>query len=178
MRPDIVDTMSETFFRTYYNSLLGRYVLVSSEKGVVCLLPEERAADKVSWWKRKSIKVQDDGDQNHEVISELDAYFAGRLFQFSVPLDLRGTDFQRRVWDFLCTIPYGETCSYGQVACAIGRPTASRAVGHANGCNPVAIIVPCHRVIGANGKLVGYGGGLDRKQALLDLEASGLSRLR
>jgi len=122
-------------------------------------------------WHRQSFKVQDAGSQNDEIIAELDAYFAGSLKKFSVPLDLRGTEFQRRVWELLLHIPYGETRSYGQIARAIGRPEASRAVGQAVGTNPVAIIVPCHRVIGASGGLVGYGGGLHRKQALLELEA-------
>lgn len=85
-------------------------------------------------------------------------------------LDLRGTEFQRRVWKALLTIPYGETRSYGEIAGQIGAPGAARAVGLANGHNPIAIIVPCHRVIGAAGKLTGYGGGLDRKQTLLTLE--------
>lgn len=105
-----------------------------------------------------------------EVVRQLDAYFAGELCDFDVRLDLRGTEFQRRVWEALLTIPYGETRSYGQIALQIGAPGAARAVGLANGHNPVAIIVPCHRVIGAAGKLTGYGGGLDRKQTLLTLE--------
>ena len=93
-----------------------------------------------------------------------------------MPLDMRGTAFQRQVWEALLTIPYGETRSYGEIAAAIGAPTASRAVGAANGSNPVSIIVPCHRVIGANGRLTGYGGGVHRKDALLALE-SGAQRL-
>ncbi|MCQ4361353.1 methylated-DNA--[protein]-cysteine S-methyltransferase [Mycobacterium gordonae] len=105
-----------------------------------------------------------------DVVGQLEAYFAGELSDFDVQLDLRGTDFQRRVWQALLTIPYGETRSYGQIADQIGAPGAARAVGLANGHNPVAIIVPCHRVIGAAGKLTGYGGGLDRKQTLLTLE--------
>lgn len=105
-----------------------------------------------------------------DVVRQLDAYFAGELCEFDVRLDLRGTEFQRRVWEALLTIPYGETRSYGQIALQIGAPGAARAVGLANGHNPVAIIVPCHRVIGAAGKLTGYGGGLDRKQSLLTLE--------
>jgi methylated-DNA-[protein]-cysteine S-methyltransferase len=109
-------------------------------------------------------------------MAELDAYFAGDLREFSIPLDLQGTEFQRRVWGLLLPIPYGETKSYGQIASALGRPKASRAVGQAIGTNPVAIIVPCHRVIGASGGLVGYGGGLHRKQALLDLEAGNLGK--
>ena len=106
----------------------------------------------------------------------LEAYFAKRLYKFDVPLDLRGTPFQRQVWNQLCSIPYGKTWSYLQVAQALGRVNCARAVGHANGSNPVSIVVPCHRVIGANGKLVGYGGGLARKKALLDLEIGVLNK--
>jgi methylated-DNA-[protein]-cysteine S-methyltransferase len=105
-----------------------------------------------------------------EVIGQLDEYFAGERTEFDLPMNMIGTDFQRQVWAALCEIPYGETVSYGQLADRIGRPTASRAVGLANGRNPVSIIVPCHRVVGANGTLVGYGGGLDRKRHLLDFE--------
>ena len=105
-----------------------------------------------------------------DVVEQLAAYFAGELTEFDVRLRLEGTAFQRRVWNALLEIPYGETWSYGKLAAHIGQPTAFRAVGLANGRNPVAIIVPCHRVIGASGKLVGYGGGIDRKTVLLDLE--------
>ncbi|BBX95690.1 methylated-DNA--[protein]-cysteine S-methyltransferase [Mycobacterium lacus] len=105
-----------------------------------------------------------------DAVDQLSAYFAGELTEFDVELDLRGTEFQQRVWEALQTIPYGETRSYGEIAEQIGAPGAARAVGLANGHNPVAIIVPCHRVIGSSGSLVGYGGGLDRKQALLELE--------
>jgi methylated-DNA-[protein]-cysteine S-methyltransferase len=101
---------------------------------------------------------------------QLDAYFAGKLRAFDLPLSPRGTAFQQRVWAALLRIPYGVTRSYGQQAAAIGSPTAVRAVGLANGRNPIAIIVPCHRVIGADGGLTGYGGGIARKRLLLDLE--------
>ncbi|NEY34745.1 methylated-DNA--[protein]-cysteine S-methyltransferase [Streptomyces sp. PRKS01-65] len=104
------------------------------------------------------------------VEEQLQAYFTGELREFSLPLRLAGTPFQRRVWDELNRIPYGETRTYGELAGALGIPSASRAVGLANGRNPVSIIVPCHRVIGANGSLTGYGGGLDRKRRLLDFE--------
>ena len=104
---------------------------------------------------------------------QLKAYFAGKLKAFDLPLAAEGTDFQKRVWDALCRILYGSTASYGEIAQAIGNPAASRAVGLANGQNPIAIIVPCHRVIGKNGKLVGYGGGLEHKQTLLKLEGIG-----
>ncbi|MEW1640756.1 methylated-DNA--[protein]-cysteine S-methyltransferase [Streptomyces sp. NPDC091219] len=103
--------------------------------------------------------------------AQLRAYFAGELKEFTLPLRLHGTPFQQRVWDQLLRIPYGETRSYGDLADALGNPGASRAVGLANGKNPVGIIVPCHRVVGANGSLTGYGGGLDRKQRLLDFES-------
>jgi len=101
---------------------------------------------------------------------QLDEYFAGTRRTFDVPLAPRGTGFQQRVWRALCAIPFGATCSYGELARTIGRPAASRAVGAANGRNPIAIIVPCHRVIGANGTLTGYGGGLATKSWLLDHE--------
>ena len=105
-----------------------------------------------------------------DAVEQLSAYFAGELKDFDLRLEFRGTDFQRRVWAALRTIPYGETRSYGEIAEQIGSPTAFRAVGLANGHNPIAVIVPCHRVIGANGSLTGFGGGLDRKRALLDME--------
>jgi methylated-DNA-[protein]-cysteine S-methyltransferase len=105
-----------------------------------------------------------------EVVDQLTAYFAGELTEFDLTLGMEGTAFQRRVWSALVEIPYGETVSYGQLATRIGQPSASRAVGLANGRNPIAIIVPCHRVIGSTGALVGYGGGLDRKRRLLELE--------
>lgn len=105
-----------------------------------------------------------------DAAEQLDAYFAGELQEFDLPLRLSGTEFQRRVWNALRTIPYGETRTYGEIAQQIGAPTAFRAVGLANGHNPIAVIVPCHRVIGANGSLTGFGGGLERKSALLELE--------
>jgi methylated-DNA-[protein]-cysteine S-methyltransferase len=105
-----------------------------------------------------------------DAVEQLDAYFAGERSDFNLELSLMGSEFQRRVWQALLTIPYGETRSYGQIADQIGASGAARAVGLANGRNPIAIIVPCHRVIGANGSLTGYGGGLDRKRSLLELE--------
>jgi methylated-DNA-[protein]-cysteine S-methyltransferase len=112
-------------------------------------------------------------DAFREVIAQLDAYFNGELTEFSVPLAPQGTKFQLAVWTELTRIPYGVTSTYGEIALAIGKSlVASRAVGAANGSNPISIIVPCHRVIGANGGLTGYGGGLDRKLNLLKLEGS------
>ncbi|MEU6096296.1 methylated-DNA--[protein]-cysteine S-methyltransferase [Streptomyces sp. NPDC047079] len=105
-----------------------------------------------------------------EAMEQLKAYFEGELREFTLELRLHGTPFQRGVWDRLRRIPYGETRSYGELATALGNPGASRAVGLANGRNPIGIIVPCHRVIGTGGSLTGYGGGLDRKRRLLDFE--------
>ena len=106
-----------------------------------------------------------------EVLSQLEAYFAGGLTAFTVPVAPRGTPFQTRVWAALLAVPHGTTISYGEQARRLGVPNASRAVGAANGRNPVSIVVPCHRVIGGNGSLTGYGGGLERKKWLLDFEA-------
>ena len=119
-------------------------------------------------------------DQNvllRETTRQLEAYFAGDLKIFELPLDMQGTAFQTRVWDELLRIPYGETRSYMQVAVAVSAPNAVRAVGAANGANPVPIVVPCHRVIGSSGKLTGYGGGLPLKKRLLELEGSLAMRL-
>ena len=110
-----------------------------------------------------------------EVAAQLDAYFAGERTDFDVALAPRGTEFQRRVWAALLEIPYGETRTYGELAAALGKPNACRAVGAANGRNPIGVIIPCHRVIGSTGGLTGYGGGLDRKRALLELEAGSVA---
>lgn len=118
--------------------------------------------------------VADDG-AFPDAVKQLQAYFAGELTDFDLRLDMVGTAFQKKVWAALLTIPYGETRSYGEIARQIGAPGAFRAVGLANGHNPIGIIVPCHRVIGANGSLTGYGGGLDRKRALLEMEKSRVS---
>ena len=106
-----------------------------------------------------------------EATSQLRAYFAGELREFDLPLTPAGTPFQREVWAALREIPYGHTISYAQLAAVVGRPGSARAVGAANGRNPIAVVIPCHRVIGASGALTGYGGGLGRKRLLLDLEA-------
>jgi methylated-DNA-[protein]-cysteine S-methyltransferase len=105
-----------------------------------------------------------------EAAEQLEDYFAGRRTEFDLPVVLAGTPFQRRVWAALREIPFGKTLSYGQLADRIGQPSAARAVGLANGRNPIGVIVPCHRVVGSNGRLTGYGGGVERKQYLLDFE--------
>ena len=126
-----------------------------------------RALPDMSGW-------QQDGEALAPYLAEFDAYFAGRLQRFTLPLAANGTAFQQTVWQALCEIPYGETRSYGEIARVIGKPSASRAVGAANGRNPLSIIVPCHRVIGQNGNLTGYAGGLPIKQELLRLEGIAL----
>lgn len=117
------------------------------------------------------------GESEHltQLETELGAYFSGALRQFTVPMDVTGTEFERTIWAQLLQIPYGETRCYGDIATAIGKPKASRAVGRANGANYLSILIPCHRVIEAGGGLRGYGGGLWRKQFLLELERKGLS---
>jgi methylated-DNA-[protein]-cysteine S-methyltransferase len=124
--------------------------------------------------------ISDDWQQGHSLLTEtahqLDAYFAKKLKIFTIPLLPQGTTFQKQVWQALVEIPFGETCSYGDIATKIKNPKSSRAVGMANNRNPIAIIIPCHRVIGASGKLVGYGGGLSVKQSLLALELQSLKQ--
>jgi O-6-methylguanine DNA methyltransferase len=154
----------ETLYYSIWQSPIGPLTLVASERGLVAL--EFRAK-----LKRKSATTFLCSDEKLAPYRrELEQYFAGELRQFTVPLDLRGTDFQMRCWQALLKIPYGETRTYAQQARAVGKPQAFRAVGMANHDNPIAIIVPCHRVIASDGKLGGYGGGLPLKQNLLDLE--------
>lgn len=122
----------------------------------------------------KGAQVDPDWEYNAALrcpaVDQLESYFAGSLREFDLPLVLRGTDFQKRVWQQLAEIRYGETTTYGAIAAQLGKPTASRAVGAANGQNPIAIVLPCHRVIGQTGKLTGYAGGLDKKEKLLRFE--------
>lgn len=122
-----------------------------------------------------SARIVPDDQQNELALSEIHAYLRGRLRQFTVPVDLRGTEFQKSVWNAIASIPYGQTTSYGELAESIGRPKATRAVGQATGANPVPIIVPCHRVIGSSGGLTGFAGGLPLKERLLGLEQGTLS---
>lgn len=157
------------------NGPLGKMVAGATPKGV-CYLnwPEtERTPDIAMQITRRYQMPLRPGSNRHlkKLEKELVAYFMGTLTRFQVALDAAGTPFEQSVWDRLLKIPYGETRSYGQVAASLGRPKAARAVGRANGSNPIAIVVPCHRVIGANGTLRGYGGELWRKKRLLDLEA-------
>ena len=169
--------MTETLFLRRCDNPLGTYLLVSSQQGVVYVNPEDKMGNLLARWEQKGIQIQDGGEYNDALATQLDAYFAGKLRHFSVPLDLRGTPFQLKVWERLLDIPFGETRSYRQIAKTLGRPRSARPVGQAVGRNPVSIVVPCHRVIGSNGDLIGYGGGLPRKQALLELEATALKKV-
>ncbi|MFF7278270.1 methylated-DNA--[protein]-cysteine S-methyltransferase [Streptomyces griseorubiginosus] len=150
---------------TVIDSPYGPLTLVA-EDGVLCGL---YMTDQRHRPPQESFGTPDD-EPFGEAEEQLEAYFAGELKEFTLELRLHGTPFQRTVWDQLRRIPYGETRGYGELADALGNPKASRAVGLANGKNPIGIIVPCHRVVGANGSLTGYGGGLERKQRLLDFE--------
>jgi methylated-DNA-[protein]-cysteine S-methyltransferase len=149
------------------DSPVGKLKLVASDKGLAGVLWERENTRPVPL----SEAVE---DKQHPVLVEteqqLGEYFAGKRKTFSIALDLRGTQFQKDVWEALLAIPFGETRSYGQLAKQLGNPRATRAVGAANGRNPVSIIVPCHRVIGSSGKLTGFGGGLETKAHLLSLE--------
>ena len=155
------------------DSPIGRLKLVATDEGLAGLLWENDRPRRV----RLNIETE---DNRHPVLIEterqLEEYFAGQRKEFAVKLDLAGTAFQRKVWNALLTIPFGETRSYGQIARQIGNPGAARAVGAANGRNPVSIIAPCHRVIGSTGKLTGFAGGLDAKAHLLALEGAKTER--
>ncbi len=150
---------------------IGKLWIASTEKGLlhIGLSGEEKFKATLKRLQPGAKWVEDDG-QNAEILRQLREYFAGKRKSFQLPLDLSGSEFQLKVWRALMEIPYGQTVSYAEVAAKIGRPAAIRAVGQANHCNPIPIIIPCHRVIGADGRLVGFGGGLDMKRRLLELE--------
>lgn len=167
----------------YYRHLAtpcGRLLLAATDRGLCRvgfespLALEDELAGLASWASSAGagtdISLVSGGGMTGEAVGQLEQYFAGRRESFSLPLDLYGTTFQKQVWQALTTIPYGERRSYKQMAEAIGSPKAVRAVGGANNRNPIPIIIPCHRVVGADGSLTGYAGGLDLKQLLLGLE--------
>lgn len=156
-----------TYFYKIINSPVGVLNLVASNKGLVAIL----------WGEDNRVRLNPVAkDENHAVLVEaekqLNDYFAGNLKKFSLKLDFIGTEFQKKVWKALLTIPFGETRTYGEIATQIGSPKAVRAVGAASGKNPISIIVPCHRVIGSNGKLTGFAGGLETKAYLLGIEST------
>lgn len=155
----------------YYKTIpspVGELTLIANDTALTAILWENEDPDRVRLTPLEENK-------KHPILLEterqLNAYFAGNLKKFSVKLAFTGTEFQKKVWNALVTIPFGETRSYAQIASQIGHPTAVRAVGAANGKNPISIIAPCHRVIGSNGKLTGFAGGLKAKALLLDLES-------
>lgn len=146
---------------------VGRLLLAGDEEGRLSRISFQNGSDRV----KPADGWQLSEEPFREAIAQLQAYFAGRLRHFDLALATEGTPFQREVWSMLRTIPYGEVVSYGEMARRLGRPNAYRAVGAANGRNPIPIVIPCHRVIGSGGSLTGFGGGLAIKRRLLDLEA-------
>jgi len=159
----------------YYNSPLGQILLVANDEAVTGLhfVGEKYYPAIDNAWRH-----QPNAKLIVRVRKQLDEYFAGKRQDFDLAVDPAGTPFQRGVWRALQKIPYGATMNYGALAQRIGKPSASRAVGAANGRNPISIVIPCHRVIGANGDLTGYAGGMERKAALLRLEAGGAGEFR
>lgn len=160
--------MNETTICRIVDSPVGPLTIAGRDDGTVthlCMAEQRHAPRQLSSWTR------DDGAFS-DAARQLKEYFARKRRSFDFPMDMAGTAFQRLVWNALREIPYGETATYGEIAATIGRPSACRAVGLANGRNPIAIVVPCHRVIGKSGALTGYGGGLSRKEQLLALEGA------
>jgi methylated-DNA-[protein]-cysteine S-methyltransferase len=154
-------------YTTTVDSPCGPLICVVDEDGAVVRIAfsHGRDAQKIS-----TLELIEDSGRTAEVRRQLDEYFAGKREEFDLPLAPRGTPFELSVWDELRRIPFGETRSYADIARALGKPAATRAVGRANGANPIPIVVPCHRVIGSNGSLTGFGGGLEAKARLLELE--------
>lgn len=174
----------ELLYTTRIESPLGPLFLAASEHGLVALefdrrlpgqqtiRPNPRDLQKESKARRPQLDFEDSPPKLCPYVTELNEYFSGRRRTFDFPLDLRGTPFELACWRALLAIPYGETRTYSHIARAVGKPNAFRAVGMANNRNPVAIVVPCHRVIASDGTLCGYGGGLDVKRRLLELEGA------
>jgi O-6-methylguanine DNA methyltransferase len=170
----------EILHSTMFTSPVGPLFLAASDRGLVALefdarLPGQqtiRPNPRDLRAETKAVRFEESASALRQYVRELEEYFAGKRREFEFVLDLRGTDFQLACWRALLAIPYGETRSYGDIARAVGRPQGFRAVGMANNRNPVAIVVPCHRVIASDGTLCGYGGGLDVKRKLLELEGA------
>jgi AraC family transcriptional regulator, regulatory protein of adaptative response / methylated-DNA-[protein]-cysteine methyltransferase len=165
-RPDVFFTLIESPIGTLYAAATGEGICLLEFDG------KERRKRQLEALARRYGSVTEGGNEHLTLLRrELDLYFSGRLRRFTVPLVLVGTEFEKQVWEALCRIPYGGTRTYGDLARELESPDGFRAVGRANGRNPVSIVVPCHRVVGAGGKLTGYGGGLWRKAHLLALES-------
>lgn len=151
----------------FYDTIIGPLGIKDDGKNIIeIFFSKEEVAKDLELRETPLIKA---------TMEQLQEYFEGKRKDFDIPMEAKGTEFQKSVWDQLLKVPYGETCSYGEIAKRIGNPKASRAIGMANNRNPISIIIPCHRVIGASGKLVGYGGGLDIKEKLLKLEKENLN---
>lgn len=168
--------MSETIWWSEVESDFGTFGVASSEMGLLTMLLPREAMDHEAAIRKLAggCEIVPDNGHNAEAIQQLREYLASERREWDLPLDMRGTPFQVAVWNAVYEVPYGETVSYGEIARRIGNPAAVRAVGAANGANPLPPVVPCHRIIGSNGKLTGYGGGLPLKQRLLDLERTAL----
>ncbi len=166
-------TIEEERFATEFETELGTMFAVVNKTGGLVRLTFGREGTKESLMagaSKSKCALHWSDERCAETIRQVRQYFAGERKEFELTLDFQGTDFQKQVWSELINIPYGKTMSYGELATKIGRPSASRAVGAANGANLIAVVVPCHRVIGANGKLTGYAFGVDAKERLLALE--------
>lgn len=162
--------VEHTFARAQLHAPFGVLTIVASDDGLRCVMFDKEVHPKTF----AGMTVVD--DTSHPVVArtvqQLNEYLQGTRMSFDLPLDVRGTEFQMHAWNALAKVPYGTTASYAQQAASIGRPTATRAIGAANGRNPVAVVLPCHRIVGADGSLTGFGGGLPVKKWLLDHEAS------
>jgi methylated-DNA-[protein]-cysteine S-methyltransferase len=166
-----------TYYTTTVESPCGPLFCVVSEDGAVIRIEFENGRESQKVTRKledQGIRIVEDAERTAEVRRQLEEYFAGERETFDLTLAPQGTAFEKSVWSELSRIPYGETRSYAEIARAIGRPGAARAVGRANGANPIPIVVPCHRVIGANGSLTGFGGGLPVKSLLLEIEGAAL----
>jgi methylated-DNA-[protein]-cysteine S-methyltransferase len=163
------DDIDAEYFYKLIDTPVGQLKLVASDRGLAVIVWQDEGTHRVPL----HVAVESD---DHPILvraaRQLEEYFAGTRKRFDLPLDFAGTEFQKKVWEALLTIPYGETRSYRQIAEQIGQPAAVRAVGAANGRNPISIVAPCHRVIGSTGKLTGFGGGLPAKARLLELEGA------
>jgi O-6-methylguanine DNA methyltransferase len=162
----------ETLHYTKIESMAGPLFLAASAKGLVALEFDRDLRREYLREENKKFKYEESASRLRPYVKELQEYFSGQRRVFDFPLDLRGTDFQIACWQALLAIPYSETRSYADIARAVGKPNAFRAAGMANNRNPIAIVVPCHRVIASDGTLCGYGGGLETKRRLLELEGA------
>jgi methylated-DNA-[protein]-cysteine S-methyltransferase len=160
--------VAQPLYRTTHRTPVGDLTLIASDRGLRAIHWPDSSASTDS---REAVSAADHPILRQTIV-QLDEYFAGTRRDFDIPLDLVGTPFQLAAWHALADIPYGETTSYGRQAGALGMPNAARAVGSANRVNPVCIVLPCHRVVGANGSLTGFAGGLERKRWLLDHESA------